>query len=339
VAQVIKAPDGGRLIFESSGDPAGMPVFLLHGTPGALGGPRPRGIFLYRLGIRLITYNRPGYPGSDRRIGRRVADAATDVELVANHLGIDQFSVVGRSGGAPHALACGADTRLHDRVICVAALCGLAPCDAKGLDWSAGMAESNVRRYADAERNLGALIVTLNQLAEQVRNNSQGLLNSLWPELVSSDKQVIGDIALRRIIAQTHADALRESADGWIDDVVALSRPWRFELSDITVPALLWHGGEDVFSPVSHTKWLAGEISTSVLDLRSGIAHFGAVEILPEVLAWVLCEMNTAAPAPAVSGAVPAAPAAVTVSRQADGWEPRFRMAAGQSRTPAADLR
>ena len=35
-------------------------------------------------------------------------------------------------------------------------------------------------------------------------------------------KQTIGDIALRRLIAQVHSTALRESADGWIDDVVAL---------------------------------------------------------------------------------------------------------------------
>lgn len=327
MAQVVKAPDGGRLRVEISGDPSGKPVFLLHGTPGALGGPRPRGIFLYRQGIQLISYNRPGYPGSDREKGRRVANAATEVEAIADYLGIGRFAVIGRSGGAPHALACAAAGHLRDRVICVAALCSLAPCNAEGLDWPAGMAESNVRRYTEAESNLGALTSALNQLASQVRNNSQDLLNSLWPELVGSDKQVIGDIALRRIIAQTHADALRESADGWIDDVIALSRPWGFSLSEIMVPVLLWHGGEDVFSPASHTQWLAKQISTSVLDLRPGIAHFAAVEILPEILTWVLGEMNAVMPvamsvaclgtasasAPAGSAAVVARTASVTV--------------------------
>lgn len=294
MAQVVETPDEGRLAVESWGAPTGKPVFLLHGTPGTLLGPRPRGIFLHRLGIRLISYNRPGYPGSDRKKGRSVAAAADDVKAIADYFGIDAFSVIGRSGGAPHALACAAAESLRGRVICAAALSSLAPYDADGLDWFVGMAESNVEAFHNAESNLAALIATLNQHAGQVRNNSQELLNALWPELDGSDKQVVGDVALRRIITRTHAEALRESADGWIDDVIALSSPWGFDLSEITVPVLLWHGGEDMFSPVTHTQWLAKRISSSELDLRSDIAHFGAVKILPEIFRWVLSTVNAA---------------------------------------------
>ena len=292
MAQVVETPGGNRLAVEISGAPDGHAVFLLHGTPGALSGPRPRGIFLYRLGIRLISYNRPGYPGSDRRESRGVADAADDVKAIADHFGIDRFSVIGRSGGAPHALACAAAASLRDRAICVAALSSLAPYDAAGLDWFGGMAESNVEAFQNAECNLGALITALNQHAGQVRNNSQGLLDALWPELVGADKQVIGDMGLRRLIAQTHTEALRESVDGWIDDVIALSSPWKFEISDISVPVLLWHGGEDIFSPISHTLWLHRRIGTSELVVRPGTAHFAAVEILPEVLTWALSKAN-----------------------------------------------
>jgi pimeloyl-ACP methyl ester carboxylesterase len=295
VAQVVKGPGGCSLAVEISGAPQGKHVvFLLHGTPGTLSGPKPRGIFLHRLGIRLISYNRPGYPGSDRRMGRTVADAAADVEAIANHFGISEFSVIGRSGGAPHALACAAADSLRDRVRCSAALCGLAPYDAEDLEWFDGMAESNKRAYHDVVQDPAALVDTLNQHAWQVRKNSQGLLNALWPELVGSDKEVIGDIALRRIIARTHTEALSESIEGWIDDIVALGRSWEFGLSDITVPVLLWHGGDDVFSPVSHTMWLAKHIETAELELRPDFAHFGAVQILPEILTWVLRKANGA---------------------------------------------
>lgn len=285
MTQVVEGPDGRRLSVEIAGDPDGTPVFLLHGTPGGSNGPRPRGIIIYRLGIRLISYNRPGYPGSDRREGRTVADAATDVAAIADFFRIGRFSVVGRSGGAPHALACAA--LLSDRVTCAAALGSLAPYDAEGLDWSAGMADSNVRAYLDAEQDLGALIATLNEHAGLVRNNSEGLLEVLWPELVGPDKEAIGDIALRQIIARVHADALRDSADGWIDDVIALSRPWGFDLSDITMPVKLWSGSEDVFSPAAHTHWLAKRITSANLEVDTSKAHFGAVQILPKVLAWV----------------------------------------------------
>jgi pimeloyl-ACP methyl ester carboxylesterase len=292
VTQVVKALDGHGLSVESTGDPDGKPVVLLHGTPGDRHGPRPRGIILYQLGVRLISYDRPGYPGSDRRNKRTVADAADDVKAIADYFGIDRFSVVGRSGGGPHALACAA--RLKERVICAAALSSLAPYEAKGLEWSLGMADSNVQAYRHAEADLGALIATLNEQAGHARNNSDGLLKVLWPELVSHDKEVIGDIALRRLIAKIHAEALRESADGWIDDVVALSRPWGFELSDITAPVMLWGGTDDVFSPIGHTYWLAEQIEKAEVEVRveTGKAHFGAVEILPKILTWVAAKAN-----------------------------------------------
>ncbi|HEX3955523.1 MAG TPA: alpha/beta hydrolase [Trebonia sp.] len=302
MAQVVTTPDGRRLSLESLGDPNGKPVFLLHGTPGGRHGPRPRGIILHRLGIRLISYDRPGYAGSDRLPERTVADAGIDVEAIADYFGIDRFSIVGRSGGGPHALACAA--LLKQRVICAAALCSLAPCDAQDLDWSAGMTDSNVRAYNNAWVNPGALIATLCEKAGKVRANSEGVLKGLQQELADHDKDVIGDIALRRLIARTHAEALRETADGWIDDVIALSRPWGFSLSDIVAPVKLWSGSGDVFSPTSHTRWLAGQISKAELEIASGAAHFGAMEILPKILTWVLGKVN----AEALAERLPVAP-------------------------------
>ena len=291
MTQVVIAPDGRRLSVESLGDPDGNPVFLLHGTPGGRSGPRPRGIVLHRLGIRLISYDRPGYTGSDRLLDRRVADARIDVEAIADYFGIDRFSIVGRSGGGPHALACAA--LLNKRVICAAALCSLAPRDAVGLDWSAGMADSNVQAFGDAEANLGGLIATLDEQAGKVRSNSEGLLKILWPELVNHDRDVIGDIALRRIMTKIHAEALRETTDGWIDDVIALSHPWDFDLSEIIAPVKLWSGSDDVFSPTAHTHWLAERIGSAELDIVPGAAHFGAVEILPKILTWIADKANT----------------------------------------------
>jgi len=305
VTQVVKAPDGRRLSVDSIGDPEGKPVFLLHGTPGSRNGPRPRGIVLHRRGIRLICYNRPGYPDSDRLPDRKVANAADDVKAIADYFGIDRFSIVGRSGGAPHALACAALLREH--VVCAAALGSLAPYNAKDLDWKKGMADSNVRVYRDAEDDLGSLIATLKEQAGQVRQNSEGLLKLLWPDLGGHDKKVIGDIALREIIARVHVEALRETADGWIDDVIALSRPWDFELSDIKVPVKLWSGSDDKFSPASHTYWLADRITNAELEVETGKSHFGAVEILPRILTWVAGKANMELPADRPTAAMAAA--------------------------------
>jgi pimeloyl-ACP methyl ester carboxylesterase len=295
VTQEVRGPDGRRLSVDSLGDPEGKPVFLLHGTPGGRSGPRPRGIVLYRLGIRLISYDRPGYAGSDRHAARAVASAAENVRIIADHFGLGRFSVVGRSGGAPHALACAA--LLPERVISAAALGSLAPRDAEELDWTAGMTESNKRAYGYAETNQKALRAMLEEQAERVGKGSEGLLSTLRSEMGNHDKEVVDDIALRRIIADIHVEALSNNCvDGWVDDVIALSRPWGFEPEKITVPVRLWGGEDDVFSPIGHTYWLAERINGAEVEIGYGQAHFGAVQILPSILAWVAGKANAERP-------------------------------------------
>jgi len=159
------------------------------------------------------------------------------------------------------------------------------------------MTDYNVKVYSDAVTDSDALTATLNEQAGKVKNKSEGLLKLLWPNLGGHDKEVIGDIALRQMIARIHVEALSDTTDGWIDDVIALSRPWGFELSDITTPVKLWAGSDDVFSPVGHTYWLAERIKGAELEIEEGKAHFGAVEILPNILTWVAEKANLEAPA------------------------------------------
>lgn len=285
MTQVVDVANKRNITMESWGAPEGMPIFLLHGTPGCRTGPRPRTSVLYRLGVRLICYDRPGYGMSSRHFGRTVADAAWDVRAIANALGIDRFGVVGRSGGAPHALACAA--LLGDRVQSAAALVGLAPSDAEDLNWYDGMTGSNVEEYSRADADLAALEAKLAALADRIRIDPETLLEALLPELTGPDRRVVDDAAIRRLLTDTYAEALRDTADGWIDDVLAMRRPWGFDLAMIKSPVLLWHGADDKFSPVEHTYWLARQVSTSIVEVPSGTAHFGAVEILPSVLAWM----------------------------------------------------
>jgi pimeloyl-ACP methyl ester carboxylesterase len=292
--QKVEARDGRMIAVESLGDPDGAPVFLMHGTPGSFAGPHPRGIFLRRRGIRLISYNRPGYADSDRLPCRRVADAADDVEDIADYFGIVRFSVIGRSGGAPHALACAAQPRLRHRVICAAALGSLAPVNAAGLMWADGMVESNVKAYRDAEDNLPALIATLSEHVQKIRDGSQGPLRFLGPELENSDSAVLGDIALRKMIATTNAIAVRDGIDGWVDDMLALGSQngWGIDLEEITAPVLLWHGANDKFSPIGHARWLGAHIPGVKLQVKYEVAHFDSVTILPQILTWVLDQVS-----------------------------------------------
>src|SRR5580693_5764215 len=92
-------------------------------------------------GLRLISYDRPGYGGSSPQPGRTVADCAGDVRAICAELGIDRLAMWGVSGGGPHLLACAA--LLPDLVPAAASLASLAPAGAEGLDWFEGMGQEN----------------------------------------------------------------------------------------------------------------------------------------------------------------------------------------------------
>ena len=135
-----------------------LAVFWHHGTPNIGAPPEPLFPAAARLGIRWVSYDRPGYGRSTPYPGRDVASAAPYVAAVADTLGIDRFAVMGHSGGGSHALACGA--LLPERVLGVVSVAGLAPFDAEGLDWFAGMAASGVaslRTAAEGRAELGPL--------------------------------------------------------------------------------------------------------------------------------------------------------------------------------------
>ena len=118
--RIVDTADGRRLAVEEDGDSSGVPVLVHNGTPNS------RLLYKHHVadaaarGIRLISYDRPGYGGSTPAPGRTVADCADDVRAICAALKIDRLATWGVSGGGPHVLACAA--LLPDLVVAAASL-------------------------------------------------------------------------------------------------------------------------------------------------------------------------------------------------------------------------
>jgi pimeloyl-ACP methyl ester carboxylesterase len=237
------------------------------------------------MGVRLIAFDRPGYGGSDRKLGRLVSDAAADVVAIADAMEIERFAVLGRSGGGPHALACAA--LIPDRITRVAAMVGLAPSDVDGLDWFAGMTPANITEYTAARLGYHAVAERLEVAAARIRANPSRMIAQLYDDLTESDRHIVADIGIRKMLVSNYAEGLRLSAAGWIDDVMALTSPWGFDPADIAVPTLLWHGSEDRFAPAGHGLWLGDRIPGAISIIDPGRSHFDAIGLLPRVIAWL----------------------------------------------------
>ena len=93
-----------------------------------------------------LSFSRAGYGASTPQPGRSVADVAGDSAAVLDAAGVGRFAVWGHSAAAGRT-RWPARALLGDRVTVCVSSAGVAPYDAEGLDWSAGMGEANIEEF------------------------------------------------------------------------------------------------------------------------------------------------------------------------------------------------
>ena len=118
--ELLILPDGRKLAYTEFGKPDGFPVLFFHGAPSSRLEPLLIGDEVFtRLNVRLISPDRPGIGGSDFQPNRGFSDWSRDVISLADALGLNNFSILGNSGGGGYAAVCAAKIpeRLHNVVI------------------------------------------------------------------------------------------------------------------------------------------------------------------------------------------------------------------------------
>ena len=279
----ITLPDGRSLdIVDAAGD---KPVLLFHhGTPGSGRPVRAMQRAAENAGLRLVTYSRAGYGGSSRKAGRSVADVAADMEALLDALGAERCVTVGWSGGGPHALAMGA--LLPERTAGVVSIAGIAPYGARGIDFMAGMGEQNVVEFSASLAGEETLRPSLEADAEQLADtDAAGMIEGMATLLPQVDRDHLTD-EFGEDLAANFNEGLRNGVDGWVDDDLAFTGPWGFDLASITVPVAIWQGSEDLMVPYAHGQWLATHVPGVRAHLLEGEGHLSvAVGALDEMFA------------------------------------------------------
>jgi pimeloyl-ACP methyl ester carboxylesterase len=187
---------------------------------------------------------------SDFQPDRRIVDWADDVADLATALGLEQFSVVGSSGGAAYALVCAA--RMPERVRLVGVIGGVAPADAPGGQSGPLRVMFSLARVAPALlRGLFRL-----QLPAIRRGGERGRDRmAAWaPE---PDRTLLKRAEIAHGFMRCFEEACRRGPLGAAIDVALIARPWGFDLAAIRVPVLLWHGEGDRNVPVASGKYFA----------------------------------------------------------------------------------
>jgi pimeloyl-ACP methyl ester carboxylesterase len=287
--QSVAAADGRALTIAEWGDPDGFPVFFLHGTPGSRFVGQANASAYASVEARVITYDRPGYGGSDRFRGRRVVDSVADVSAIADSFGIERFAVIGGSWGGPHSLAVAA--RLPQRVTRAACMAGVAPFDMPGFDWFADMDAVNIEELGWALEGEDVLARELERVAarmlERVADDPSKMISD-EVELSEADRAVMASPELHEAIRRGINEAFRHGVWGYVDDIFCLIQPWGFEVTEIRVPTRILYGLTDVLVPRQHGEWLAHNVpdAEAIIDEQGG--HVPDPNLVTERFGWLV---------------------------------------------------
>lgn len=280
--------DGRSVMVREMGDPKGAPVVHFHGTPGSRLEFDFGSELAERLGIRLISFDRPGYGLSDAAPSS-LGLVAGDVEAILDKLAVERFATLGWSGGGPYALATAA--AMPDRVTRVGVSGGLAPVQQmpNALD---ALNENDLLAVSflpgqparAAEQFLAGNKEFLSAMMSSRDDESAPWIDWMWR---ASDPEVVTDSALRQALFVSFREALRQGPMAIAWDNVAFVGPWGFDLADISSPVHLWYGDLDQMAPHVNGEWLAQQLPIAEFKLYEGEGHLLPLRHLEEMLRTV----------------------------------------------------
>jgi pimeloyl-ACP methyl ester carboxylesterase len=158
-------------------------------------------------------------------------------------------------------------------VIGAATVGSLAPYDAEGLDWKAGMGDENIAAFGAALAGDASLRTLLEGVGPSFAAvTGQEVAASLGGLVSDVDRAAISGEAAAWLAA-VFRESVRNGIWGWHDDELALVIPWGFDVGGIDVPVAIWQGALDRMTPFAHGEWLASHIPGAHPHLLRGHGH------------------------------------------------------------------
>jgi non-heme chloroperoxidase len=256
--QMIPLEDGQQAWVVDTGPDDGMPALFIGGT-----GTSATAVRLVeflssarkKLGIRLISIDRPGYGSAplDRAAG--YDDFAATALAVLDTFSVDRFSIVGISGGGPYAAAVAA--RASDRVRSIhlgAAYTG---------DPIAGRLLQLYELRPDVRRAIAASSVA----------DPEAWWDFPEDAAVNRIPGFIG-AAVADSVRAFHADDGTADPEGLIHEFDLFCTPTATDVSAVTAPVFLYYGDEDTKVPSAFAEQWVERFPNVVADRRfTGVGH------------------------------------------------------------------
>ena len=244
--------DGRRVAVDFVGPERGPAVVLIHPAPGSRRfDPEPDATA--SAGIRLVTFDRAGYGGSEplpEGSVPTIAAYADDAAAVLGDLGITEAVVVGWSAGGRIAAALAARHPQLVRTLVIAAT--PAPDD-------------EVRWIPDEQRPLIDVMKadpagSVSQLVEALKPMGTAPGHTLVAT-GDADAAALSDANVAEAIDTMVAEGFRQGVLGLAHDLISYTAlPWGFDPHEVTAPTVCVYGVADQIVTLAHAAWWARKI-------------------------------------------------------------------------------
>jgi pimeloyl-ACP methyl ester carboxylesterase len=246
-------------------------LLLIHGTPGSRLASSPDEELYGRIGAHVVTFDRPGYGRSSRHSGRTVYSVADDALAVATEFGWDRFSVLGVSGGGPHALGLGA--RASERIHRLGIAVGATPIEF--VDPADLIAINREAQRRIREEGRTSFEEFLAEPAMNLAADPGAALDAVMADAPPVDREMLNQPAVRGVLVASTREAFANGPQGWFDDAWALGTDWGFQLSDVQLPVYMWYGELDRNVPIASVRTMASHLKVAQFELIEGAGHLG----------------------------------------------------------------
>ena len=290
---LVPLPDGRSLAVDDVGDPDGVPVLCLHGTPDSRRARHPDDGLAASAGVRLLAVDRPGCGRSDPHPGRTLGSVADDLAALAGHLGVGPVGVLAWSAGAPYAAALGA--RHPDLVAVVALAAPLVPVSAYADPAVAEAAGPGRRLFAEMAAELAP-----GEVAAEVAPSL--LPDPATPEAVAAhlageaDAAREADLALvpggAEALVAASVEAVARGREGLHDDVATQAAVPDVDLAACVAPTRVLCGTADEVAPPAFGRWWADALPDARLEVVEGASHVLALTHWSSLLAGLAAPLR-----------------------------------------------
>jgi pimeloyl-ACP methyl ester carboxylesterase len=89
-------------------------------------------------------------------------------------------------------------------------------------------------------------------------------------DIPDEDRAILTRPDIAAVMKEAITECVRNGVWGWVDDDLAFTWPWGFDLAAIRVPTTVWWGAKDVLVPPKHGEWIASKVPNAIVRIEHG---------------------------------------------------------------------